>query len=50
MKPKKPDKNKAHFKTMSHKQLRHALRTLRKAAADCEFYLDVRNEQGRGGK
>jgi hypothetical protein len=35
---------------ISQMDLRFALRYLREAAANVEFFLDVRNEQGRGGQ
>ena len=38
------------LKKMTQKELRDCLRQMRKECAEVEFYLDIRNEQGRGGK
>lgn len=38
------------LRNLDQKSLREVARTLKKMVADVEFYLDVRNEQGRGGK
>lgn len=38
------------LRNLNQKTLRSAVRELKKITAELEFYLDVRNEQGRGGK
>ena len=38
------------LRNLNQKTIRSAARELKKVVADLEFYLDVRNEQGRGGK
>ena len=37
-------------KGYSQKELRYLQRELTKTQAEVAFYLDIRNEQGRGGK
>lgn len=38
------------LRTLDQKELRHVQRELARTKAEVDFYLDVRNEQGRGGK
>ena len=38
------------LRNLDQKVIRRSVRELKKVLADLEFYLDVRNEQGRGGK
>ena len=38
------------LRNLDQKVLRRSIRDIEKVVADLRFYLDVRNEQGRGGK
>ncbi len=38
------------LRNLDQKVLRLSVREIKKVLAELEFYLDVRNEQGRGGK
>ena len=38
------------LRNLDQKVLRFSVREIKKVLAELEFYLDVRNEQGRGGK
>lgn len=38
------------LRNLNQKCLRKASRDIKKVLADLDFYLDIRNEQGRGGK
>lgn len=44
------DDAKKQAKGMDQKNLRHSVREIERLLAELHFYLDVRNEQGRGGE
>lgn len=46
----KKESSTGNLRNLDQKVLRSAIRDVKRVLAELEFYLDVRNEQGRGGK
>ena len=44
------DRMSRYMRTCTQTELRHLQRALSRTQAEVAFYLDIRNEQGRGGK